>query len=132
MTYPPDDIPQEVHEHYESLVENDKLDRAVTIKVMGRICTSQLDMETGKDHLVFTPSTNAQHDYEVLCKVREEWTYRKQYEFCLVCDDRNRPRESEANKVAESCLYDGRHALLFYEPGDYALAALQVIEGEVG
>ena len=70
---------------------------------------------------LFSPDTDPTADYSVLVKVRETWSKIKQAAFLVVLED------IMCQRTLGAAL-----RLLAYEPGDYARAALAVVEGGEG
>ncbi len=73
-----------------------------------------LNPDTGE---FFCPSTNASHDYEVLCYVRETWSKLEQWSFATALLGNLSRVKNEACPVCVN-----------YRPGDYAKAAGAALE----
>ena len=114
-------------------MSDNELNRKAAELVMGYtlIHGKWYDTNSGKHNTMFdvahnwSPSTNAQHDYEVLCKVREMG-------FEPMCGIRDALVSQWQGRISEeekTMTYDWYTPLVLnYQPGDYARAALQVLE----
>lgn len=104
------------------------IDREIAEKVMGWPRRSNdyaewwLTSSGGRFDEDWNPSTNIQHDYEVLKHVRENWDKDMDEKFASHLFN-NCNKRVPARGV-------GYNVFLYYEPGDYSKAALAAIGGE--
>ena len=75
----------------------------------------------------FAYDTDANADYQVLCHVRERWRH---VEYRKIEGDRLERFGRRLHQIMSARLEDGDIKAIGYEPGDYARAALAVVEAK--